>query len=200
MADCRDPCYVRSTRTPADSYIDGRADLTRLSIRALKQILRVLVEHISSGKTHHRQGGAQRRVPIFPQLLPHQRDGFEKAEPGTAHVTNRYRDDSQNLRTQLLRIMRRAKVQPFEKPLHNMRAKRAESLFAKNIHSACLILISTKSLRPRSKLHLPTSNAFMLPWAMRLTLMTHSNYAETVLLTLPTGPKRPQTSRILCHP
>lgn len=83
---------------------------------------------VRSCKTEHHEGKAQRRVPIFPELLPHLRDAFEQAEPGTTHVITRYRDSSANLRTQLLRIMRRAKVLPWEKLFHNMRASRQTEL------------------------------------------------------------------------
>ena len=67
---------------------------------------------VHSPKTEHREGGADRWVPIFPELRPHLADAFERAAPGTVYCVNRYRDGNQNLRTQLQRIIRRAGVAP----------------------------------------------------------------------------------------
>jgi hypothetical protein len=47
-------------------------------------------------------------VPIFPELLPRQRECSEQAEPGSERVITRYADNNQNLRTQLERIISRA--------------------------------------------------------------------------------------------
>lgn len=65
---------------------------------------------VRSPKTEHHEGGSERWVPIFPELRPYMEDAFEHSEPGTVFLINRYRDTNQNLRTQLLRIIRRAGV------------------------------------------------------------------------------------------
>ena len=67
-------------------------------------------------------------MPIFPELLPHLREAFEAAEPGTEYVVTRCRDGAVNLRTQLERIIRRAGLQPWPKLFHNMRATRETEL------------------------------------------------------------------------
>ncbi len=71
---------------------------------------------VPSPKTEHLPGGASRAIPLFPELLLHLREGFELAEPGTEHVITRYRETTTNMRTQLLRIIRRAGLEPWEKP------------------------------------------------------------------------------------
>lgn len=83
---------------------------------------------VRSPKTEHYEGKASRLVPIFPELLPHLRDAFEEAEPGTEYVITRCRDGAVNLRTQLERIVRRAGLQPWPKLFHNLRATRETEL------------------------------------------------------------------------
>jgi hypothetical protein len=63
-----------------------------------------------------------------PELLPHLRDAFEAAEPGTEYVIARCRYGSVNLRTQLERIIRRAGLQPWPELFHNPRATRGTEL------------------------------------------------------------------------
>src|SRR5205823_13617452 len=53
---------------------------------------------------------------------------FDEAEPGTVHVVTRYRDADQNLRTRMLRIIRRAGLTAWPKPFHNLRASRETEL------------------------------------------------------------------------
>jgi len=68
--------------------------------------------------------GGTRHVPIFPELLPHLREAFEQAEPGQVYVVTRYRGGSENLRTQLTRIVKRAGLVPWPKLFQNCRATR----------------------------------------------------------------------------
>ncbi|HAU36455.1 MAG TPA: integrase [Phycisphaerales bacterium] len=77
---------------------------------------------VHASKTEHHENCGGRVVPIFPQLMPHLREAWELAEPGTEYVVNRYRDTSANLRTQLCRIMRRAGLQPWPKLFQNLRS------------------------------------------------------------------------------
>ena len=77
---------------------------------------------VRSCKTEHHEGGAMRVVPIFPELRPYLEAAFELASPGTEYVITRYRDNNANLRTQLLRIIKRAGVKPWPKLFHNLRA------------------------------------------------------------------------------
>ncbi|RCS43974.1 hypothetical protein DTL42_18490 [Bremerella cremea] len=76
----------------------------------------------------HHAGKAYRIIPIFPELEPYQQDGCELLDDGQKHLINRYRDSNANLRTQFLRILRKASVQPWEKLFQNMRASRATEL------------------------------------------------------------------------
>ncbi len=83
---------------------------------------------VHSCKTEHHEGGAFRLVPIFPELHPYLRDAYEQAESATAYVITRYRKAGLNLRTQLLKIIRRAGLQPWPKLWQNLRATRQTEL------------------------------------------------------------------------
>jgi integrase len=86
---------------------------------------------VRSPKTEHYDGKESRLVPIFPELMPHLREAFEAAEPGTEYVITRCRDcrdGSVNLRTGLERIIRRAGLQPWPKLFHNLRSTRETEL------------------------------------------------------------------------
>ncbi|MEX0775685.1 MAG: hypothetical protein WD042_08205 [Phycisphaeraceae bacterium] len=67
-------------------------------------------------------------MPIFPELLPHLREVFEQAEPGSEYVITRYRQANANLRSQLQRFIHRAGLQPWPKLFHNLRATRETEL------------------------------------------------------------------------
>ncbi|MBI1312017.1 tyrosine-type recombinase/integrase [bacterium] len=69
-----------------------------------------------------------RVLPIFPELRPYLEAVYEQAEPGTEYVIAHYRKTNANLRTQLLRIMERAGVEPWPKLFHNLRATRQTEL------------------------------------------------------------------------
>jgi integrase len=83
---------------------------------------------VRSPKKEHQADGGERWVPIFPELRPHLEAMFDQAEPGTVFVVNRYRNTNANLRTQLLRIMRRAGVKPWPRLFQNLRASRETEL------------------------------------------------------------------------
>jgi integrase len=93
---------------------------------------------VHSPKTEHHEGGAERWVPIFPELRPYLEDAFEQAEPGTVFLINRYRDPAVNLRTQFLRVIRRAGVAAWPKLFQNLRASRETELAATfPLHVVC---------------------------------------------------------------
>lgn len=77
---------------------------------------------VGSPKTEHHEGGSSRVVPIFPELRPYLLDAFEHAADGDEYVISRYRSGTQNLRTQLTRIIRRAGLEPWPKLWQNLRA------------------------------------------------------------------------------
>jgi integrase len=82
---------------------------------------------VPSPKTAH-QGKPFRIVPLFPELRPYLEAAFEAAPDGAVYVIGQFRDTTQNLRTQLLRILRRAGVEPWPRSFHNLRASRQTEL------------------------------------------------------------------------
>lgn len=82
---------------------------------------------VRASKTRHHHN-ATRVVPIFSELQPILAEAFERAEPGARWVITRYRDTNANLRTQLLRIIRKAGMVPWEKPFQNLRSTRETEL------------------------------------------------------------------------
>jgi integrase len=93
---------------------------------------------VPSPKTEHHEGKGERIIPLFPELRVHLEAAFDAAEPGAVNVITGYRGEEQNLRTQLLRIIRRAGLTPWPRIFHNMRATRQNEL-AKDlpIHVVC---------------------------------------------------------------
>jgi len=83
---------------------------------------------VQSPKTEHHEGGESRVVPLFPELRPYLEAKFDTAEPGTEYVITRYRDPKQNLRTQLIKIIKRAGLIPWPKLFQNLRATRETEL------------------------------------------------------------------------
>jgi len=81
---------------------------------------------IRSPKTE-RQGKPGRWLPIFPELRPFLEDAFEVAEAGVVNVLANL-DASNNLRTGLLRIIKRTGLTPWPRLFHNMRASRQTEL------------------------------------------------------------------------
>jgi integrase len=93
---------------------------------------------VRSRKTEHHEGKDRRIVPIFPELLTHLADAFDRAQPGQEFVVTRCRDDGVNLRTQLERILERAGLVPWPKLFHNLRASRQTELAERYpIHVVC---------------------------------------------------------------
>ena len=81
-----------------------------------------------SSKTEHHEGGESRVIPIFQELLPHLRQQFEEAEPGAEWVITKHRDTGHNRRTHLMRIIRRAGLEPWPKLFQNLRSTRETEL------------------------------------------------------------------------
>jgi len=93
---------------------------------------------VHSPKTEHRPGQESRVIPIFPELVKPLRDVFEAAPEGTEFVITRYRDGRQNLRTQFLKIIRRAGLTAWPRLFHNLRASRQTELMQTfPIHVVC---------------------------------------------------------------
>src|SRR5205814_328205 len=83
---------------------------------------------VLSCKTEHHDGRGDRIIPLFPQLVPLLLDVFRAAEEGSEHVITKYRDTRQNLRTQLCRLIKRAGLEVWERPWHNLRSSRQTEL------------------------------------------------------------------------
>ncbi len=77
---------------------------------------------IFAPKLEHLPSGGFRTIPLFPELRAILADAFEAAPEGGVFVVNRYRDGKQNLRTQFLRIIRKAGVKPWGRLFHNLRS------------------------------------------------------------------------------
>ncbi len=55
-------------------------------------------------------------IPLFPELKRALQELDHITEPGTVRVIARYRDATQNLRTELTRIIEKAKLTAWPKP------------------------------------------------------------------------------------
>lgn len=93
---------------------------------------------VVSPKKEHLDGEGIRWVPIFPELRPYLEEAFELAPEGSLHVISRYRDSRVNLRTQFMRIIRKAGLNPWPRLFQNLRSSR-ETELAKTfpIHVVC---------------------------------------------------------------
>lgn len=92
---------------------------------------------VTSPKTEHHTGGASRTIPLFPELRPILAEAFDLAPEGAVYVVDeKYRQAAMgpagwmnaNLRTTLLRVIRRAGLQPWPRLFHNLRASRETEL------------------------------------------------------------------------
>src|SRR5262249_32956153 len=81
---------------------------------------------VASRETEHHAGKEGRWVPIFPELCPHLEEAWERAAEGAVHVVThgRQRGIDVNLRTGLLRIIRRAGLAPWPRLWQNLRSSR----------------------------------------------------------------------------
>lgn len=83
---------------------------------------------VHSPKTERHKDRGKRWVPIFPELRPYLEAVWDEAEEGAEYVITRYRDNTQNLRTQLQRIIDKAGQKQWPKLFQNLRATRATEL------------------------------------------------------------------------
>ena len=84
---------------------------------------------VRSPKTEHIEGKASRLAPLFPELQPFLLDALEQAEDGQEHVFDRLQQTThENLRTQALRIIRSAGLEPWAKTFQNLRSSRQTEL------------------------------------------------------------------------
>ncbi|CAN5391417.1 hypothetical protein BH11PLA2_BH11PLA2_23370 [soil metagenome] len=115
---------------------------------------------VTSPKTEHLTGRGSRVVPIFAALRPYLQDAYELAEPGTIYVVSGpqadgYRAASKgslgwngaNLRTTFLKLIKRAGLQSWPRPFHNLRASLETDLMARHpIHVVTAWVGNTPSI------------------------------------------------------
>ena len=93
---------------------------------------------VHSPKTEHHEGGESRVIPIFPELKPYLEAASKESPSGIKYLITRYRDRNANLRTQFLRIIKRAGLEPWPKLFHNLRASRQTELTSRfPLHVVC---------------------------------------------------------------
>ncbi|WP_391580980.1 tyrosine-type recombinase/integrase [Bythopirellula polymerisocia] len=94
---------------------------------------------VRSPKTEHHAGHESRVIPMFAELEPYFEKAWEQAQDAIdpkqvrlseQPVIRRYRENNVNLRTQLLRILKKAGLNPWPKLFQNLRATRATELAA----------------------------------------------------------------------
>jgi integrase len=83
---------------------------------------------VFSPKLEHLPSRGIRQIPLFPELRVILEQAFDAAPEGAVYVVGRYRDGQQNLRTQFLRILRKAGVKPWGRLFHNLRGSRETEL------------------------------------------------------------------------
>lgn len=83
---------------------------------------------VHSPKTEHHEGKETRWIPLFPELREHLEAAFDAAAEGSDFVITRYRDGDQNLRTHMLRIIKRAGLKAWPKLFQNLRSTRETEL------------------------------------------------------------------------
>ena len=83
---------------------------------------------IHSPKTEHHEGKETRWIPLFPELREHLDAAFDTPADGSDFVITRYRDGDQNLRTHMLRIIKRAGLKAWPKLFQNLRSTRETEL------------------------------------------------------------------------
>ena len=81
---------------------------------------------ILARKTEH-QNKPYRVIPTFPELRPHLEAAF-RSQGGAIYAVSQNQESTQNLRALFFRILRRARVQPWEHLFHNLRGSRQTEL------------------------------------------------------------------------
>ncbi len=101
---------------------------------------------VRSTKTAHHEGGGERMVPIFPEVLKHLQAVYDAAPEKAVHVISRYREGA-NLNPHFRRIIRRAGLTPWPRTWHNLRASRQTEL-ARDfpLHTVCSWIGNTKMI------------------------------------------------------
>jgi len=93
---------------------------------------------VPSCKTEHHAGRAERIIPLFPEVESALLELYNPEDVGDGFIITSYRDTRSNLRTQLCRIIKRAGLEVWQRPWHNMRATRQTELAERYpLHVVC---------------------------------------------------------------
>ena len=115
---------------------------------------------VRSPKTERHIGKSERIIPLFPELHAVLLDAFELAENGAEFVVSGYRDPKANLRTQMLRIIERAGLEPWPRLFNSMRASRATELAAEYPAAVCTSWIGHTQAVGESHYHMVRDEDF----------------------------------------
>jgi hypothetical protein len=83
---------------------------------------------VRSPKTEHHEGKGNRLIPLWPELRPLLEKARRASGKDSEFVITRYRDTNANLRTQLLKIITRAKLKAWPTLFQNLRSSRQTEL------------------------------------------------------------------------
>ena len=105
---------------------------------------------VTSPKTEHHAGGGTRIIPLFPELERSLMECFDEAQEGEEYIITQFQNKSLNWRTQFNRIVRKAGIQIWPKPFHNMRASRESELMREfDLATACRWLGNSPTVAAR---------------------------------------------------
>jgi integrase len=84
--------------------------------------------HVRASKTEHHVGREARDTPLFPELRKLLREARAIAPADATFIITRYRSHAANLRTQFMRILEDAGIEPWPKLFQNLRSTRQTEL------------------------------------------------------------------------
>ncbi len=133
---------------------------------------------ISSPKTEHHEGGECRYIPMFPELVQPLNEVWDQATEGIEYVITQYRATNQNLRTQLIKIIKRAGLKPLLKLFQNLRSCRQTELAEEfPLHVVCEWIGNTRAVA--GKHYLQTTDEHFNVRAAALQNAVQSVHAKT---------------------
>ena len=107
------------------SYLGLRTPSETLALRWSDVDWQANMINVTSPKTAHHEGHGQRTIPLFGDLRPYLEEAFN---PEDEFIITRYRDATQNMRTQFNRIVVKAGLKPWSQSVHAMRKSRQTEL------------------------------------------------------------------------
>lgn len=102
---------------------------------------------VTSVKTEHHDGKGTRTVPLFPELRPFLEVCFRSEDSDPVWVISRIRNPKTNLRTQMIRILKKAGIKAWPKLFQNLRSSRESELIkVHGIEVACAWIGNTPAV------------------------------------------------------